>query len=351
MKLAIIGLPQSGKTTLFNALSGQNAAVGDYSRAEHRAVVKVPDQRVENLAQLENSKKITHAEIEFFDSAGFTGQGKENAGELVSAHDLRLVDALVMIINCFAEPFDPGKEMQTLVDEMVLADLMVIENNVEKLDHLIRVTGRRERQRELEILMQCREALNEGKLLAQLGLSDEDEKIIRGYAFLSLKPQIVVLNIAEDALDQAGTLTEKLAIHRLDKIREIVAVCGKLEMELAQLSDSEKNDFLKELNLEKPALERFLQASYGLLGLISFLTVGPPESRAWTIKKGTNAHRAAGAIHSDIERGFIKAEVASYEDYIVYKNLAALKAAARLHMEGKDYIVKDGDVILFRFNV
>jgi len=351
MKLAIIGAPQSGKTTLFNALSGQDAAVGDYSRTEHRAIIKVPDVRVENLAKLENSKKITHAEMEFLDTAGFSGKGKEASGEISSTHDLKQVDAFVIVLDHFSDGSDPERDFNSIIDEMILADLMLVEDNIEKLSKKIKLTGKKDRARELEILEICREALNEEKLLSEIALSKADEKIIRGYTFLSLKPQIMVFNISEDLIERTEEIRTKFAKYRLENIREISVICGKLEMELAQLPEEEEREFLKELGLAAPAIERFIQISYNLLGLISFLTVGPPEARAWTIRRGTSAPKAAGTIHSDFERGFIKAEVTSYDDYMEHKSMAALKAAAKIHLEGKDYIVKDGDVILFRFNL
>lgn len=351
MKLAIIGPPQSGKTTLFNALSGQDAAVGDYSRTEHRAVIKVPDERVDVLAEIEQSKKITHAEIEFLDSAGFTGKGKEASGDISTTHDLKQVDAFVIVVDQFGPDSRAEEDLNGIMQEMILFDLMQIEANIDKLDRTIQLTGKKDRARELEILRMCQEALNNEKMIAELGLDESDKKIIRGYMFLSLKPQIAVFNISEDNLDQIGQLEEKYAKYKQEGIRDISIICGKLEMELAQLEEEEKAEFLKELGISRPATERFIQLSYNLLGLISFITAGPPETRAWTIRKGSNAVKAAGAIHTDFERGFIKAEVARYEDYIVHKSMAALKAAAKLHLEGKDYIVQDGDVILFRFNV
>ena len=351
MRLAIIGAPQSGKTTLFNALSGQDVAVGDFSRTEHRAVIKVPDERVENLGEIEKSKKITHAEMEFLDTAGFSGKGKEATGEISSTHDLKLVDAFVIVLDQFSDGANPERDLNSIIDEMILADLVHIEENIERLSKKMQLTGKKDRARELEILKMCREALNEEKLISEMGLDPTDEKTIRGYTFLSLKPQIAVFNISEDLVDKTEELREKYAKYRLENIRDISIICGKLEMELAQLPDEEKREFLNELGIKAPAIERFVQISYNLLGLISFLTVGPPESRAWTIRKGTNAVKAAGTIHTDFERGFIKAEVTSYEDYMTHKSMAALKAAAKLHLEGRDYIVRDGDVILFRFNL
>ncbi|RKX21965.1 MAG: redox-regulated ATPase YchF [Candidatus Zixiibacteriota bacterium] len=351
MKLGIIGLPQSGKTTLFNAVSGQEAAVGDYSRAEHRAVVKVPDERVENLYSLIKSKKLTHAEIEFLDSTGFTGKGKNSSGELGNIHELRLLDAFAIVVDYFTPDAVPEQDISAIVDEMILADMILIENNLDKLDRSIKLTGKMDRARELELLKICREALENEKMLSEIGLSESDKKELRGYCFLTLKPQLIVLNISEDKLPDAEQINTDFSKFKKENIRDISVICGQLQMELAQLSEEEQREFLDDMNIKKSAHERFIQKSYELLGLISFFTIGAPETRAWTIKKGTTAPKAAGIIHTDFERGFIRAEVATYEDYMKYKTLPALKAAAKLHVEGKEYIVNDGDVILFLFNV
>lgn len=351
MKLGIIGLPQSGKTTLFNAVSGQEVAVGDYSRAEHRAVVKVPDERVENLYSLGESKKLIYAEIEFLDSTGFTGKGKKSSGELGNVHELRLLDAFAIVVDYFIPDASPERDIAAIADEMILADLILIENNLDKLDRTIKLTGKQDRAGELELLKICKEALENEKMLSEIELSESDLKQLRGYCFLTLKPQLIVLNISEDKLSDVEQLNNDFSKFKKENIRDISVICGKLQMELAQLSEEERRDFLEEMNIEKSALERFIQKSYGLLGLISFFTISAPETRAWTIKKGTTALKAAGVIHTDFERGFIRAEVATYENYMEHKTPPALKAAAKLHVEGKDYIVNDGDVILFLFNV
>jgi GTP-binding protein YchF len=351
MKIGIIGLPQSGKTTLFNAVSGQKEAVGDYSRAIHKAVIKVPDKRLYDLAELVNPDKITHAEIEFLDAAGFSGKGKEQKGDLEISPELRLMDALAMVIDSFSPTANPERDIQLLRDEMILADMAAIENNVDKIERSIKLTGRQERAMELDVLKRCQAILNAERLISELALNDEESKAVRGYAFLTQKPQIAVFNISEDKLPQSTAIESGYSKFVQEGVREIAVVCGKIEMELSQLPEEEREDFLKDLGIERPAMERFIRQSYHLLGLISFFTIGPPEARAWTIRKGFTAPKAAGAVHTDFERGFIRAEVASYEDYMVHKNLQSLKSAAKLHIEGKDYIVHDGDVILFRFNI
>lgn len=351
MKLGIIGLPQSGKTTLFNAVSGQQEAVGDYSQAVHRAVIKVPDARLENLAELVEQEKVTHAEIEFLDAAGFTGKGKKAKGELDIMHDLRQMDATVFVIDDFSPDARPEHDLQTLIDEVILTDLVMVENNVEKIEHSMKQTGKRERAQELEVLKRCQEALNSEKMIYELGLSDDDKRVVRGYSFLTMKPTLIAFNISEDKLEAHSDIYSEYEKYCRAEICDISVICGKIEMELAALEEEDRKEFLEELNIARSAVEKFIQKSYNLLGLISFFTVHGPECRAWTIRKGTTALKAAGVVHTDFERGFIKAEVASYEDYMEYKTAPALKGAARLHIEGKNYVVQDGDVILFRFNI
>jgi GTP-binding protein YchF len=351
MKLGIIGLPQSGKTSLFSAASGMAVEVGDFSQKEHRAIIKVPDSRLDNLVTIVATRKKTYAEVEFLDAAAFTGKGKQSGGDLSIPAELRLMDAFIIVLDNFSGERNPEKDLRTIVEEMILADLAIIENNIEKIARLIKVTGKRERARELELLEKCREILNEEKMVGELDLSDEDWKTLRGYAFLTRKPQLLVFNISEDKLADFDKLYAYYSKYKAEGRRDIAVVCARIEMELAALSSDDRRAFLDDLGIEKPVIDKVIQRSYTLLGLISFFTVGEPECRAWTIKKGSPAPKAAGAIHTDFERGFIKAEVATYDDYMIYKTLPALKAAAKLHIEGKDYIVQDGDVILFRFNV
>ena len=351
MKLGIIGLPQSGKTTLFNAVSGLEEAVGDYSQAVHRAVIKVPDERLDNLAELFEPEKVTHAEIEFLDAAAFTGKGRKAGDEPDIMHDLRTMDAVVIVVDDFSDNAQPERDLRNLIDEMILADLVLVENNLTKLERSIKLTGKKERAAELEVLKKCHQALNEEKSLSVLGLTEDEKREVRGYAFLTLMPQLIVFNIGEDKLPRRHEIYESRKEHCVEGFRDISVICGKIEMELAALEEDERAEFLRELNIDRPAVDKFIQKSYGLLGLISFFTVLGPECRAWTIKEGTTANKAAGVVHTDFERGFIKAEVAAYDDHMEYKTVPALKAAAKLHIEGKDYVVRDGDVILFRFNV
>jgi len=350
MKLGIIGKPQSGKTTIFNAASGQQEAVGDYSGAVHRAVIKVPDDRLEVLAEIVKPKKITYAEIEFLEDAGFSGKGKESGGVTISS-DLRMMDALMVVVDAFSPDATPEADIRDLNDEMMLADQVVIESNIEKRERKAQLTGDKSEARELELLKRCKDQLEEERPIIEIDFAPDELKVLRGYTFLSQKPQLIVINISEDKLDQAAEIEKQYQELVSPGKREVAIVCGKIEMELVTLDDDERQEFMNDLGIATPAIELVIQKSYSLLGLISFLTAGEPEVRAWTIRRGTVAQKAAGVIHSDIERGFIRAEVTAYDDYVELKTAAAMKAAGKTRLEGKEYVVADGDVILFRFAV
>ncbi len=236
MKLGIIGPPQSGKTTLFNAVSGKMEAVGDYSRAVHKAVIKVPDERLDNLVTLQTTKKVTHAEIEFLDAAGFTGKGKKSGKDTDIMADLRLMDALVVVIDQYSPDTTPEADLQAMLDEMILADMVIIENNVDKLERTLKLTGKNERARELEVLKKCQTALENETPLSEIGLTLDDKKEVRGYAFLTLKPILITFNISEDMLSDYNKIYEGYKKYRQDGIREISVICGKIEMELAAIS-------------------------------------------------------------------------------------------------------------------
>jgi len=350
MKLGIIGKPQCGKTTVFNAAAGQTEAVGDFSQSSHRAIIKVPDERVDKLAELIQPDKKTHAEIEFLDAPGFTGKGKES-GDLKITNELREVDALIMVIDAFSPDADPERFIGNLIDEMMLADQLVVESNLENKTRKMKLTGDRSLLPEIDLLEKCLKSLAAEQPLLDVDFEASEEKRLRNYQFLSRKPLLIMLNIAEEDLPNQETIYQKHAHLIAPGKREVATLCGKLQMELAALSREEQKAFFDDLGVTASAVDKVIQKSYALLGLISFLTTGKPDVRAWTIKYGATAHKAAGIIHSDMERGFIRAEVTPYEDYIRHKTPAALKAAGRTRLEGKDYIVQDGDVILFRFNV
>jgi GTP-binding protein YchF len=350
MKLGIIGKPQCGKTTVFNAASGQQEAVGDFSQASHRAIIKVPDERVEFLVELAQPNKVTYAEIEFLDAPGFTGEGKQGS-QLKVTNDLRNVDALVMVIDAFSPDADPASNITNLTDEMMLADQLVVEHNITLKSKRLTVTGDKTLQAELDLLKKCLELLEAEKPLLYLEPDPVELRLLRNYQFLSHKPILIMLNIAEEDLPKQDEIFKQYTELIEPGKRELAILCGKIQMDLATLPKDEQQAFFEDLGVTSSAMEMVIQKSYALLGMISFLTTGKPEVHAWTIKKGTIAHKAAGTIHTDIERGFIRAEVTSYDDYVEYKTPAALKAAGKTRLEGKDYIVQDGDVMLFRFNV
>jgi len=350
MKLGIIGKPQAGKTTVFNAACGQQENVGDFSKAVHRALVTVPDERLAVLAELVHPKKITYAQIEFVDAPGFSGKGKD-AKAFEIHEDLRQADAFLMVVDAFSADASPEADVRSLIDEMILLDQALVESTIEKRSRKAKLTGDKSETRKLELLGRCLEVLEAEKPLLECELDADEEKILRGYQFLSQKPLLIVINIGEEDIDQTEQVREKYRSYVEKGKRELAVICGKIEMEMVGLDPEERAEFMKDLGIDTPAMEKVISKSYYLLGLISYLTAAEPEVRAWTIRRGDTAQKAAGVIHSDIERGFIRAEVVSYDDYVEYKTIPAIKAAGKQRLEGKEYIVADGDVILFRFNV
>ncbi len=352
MKIGIIGLPQSGKTTVFNAASGKAEAVGDYSKASHRAIIKVPDARLDKLSDLVQPKKTTYAEIDYLDISAFSGKGKQTDSSAMNIpDDLRYADALIVVINCFADDCTPEKNFGLFLDEMILSDQEIIERNIEKKERTAKLTGDKAMQAEAEILRKCLNALEEEKPISEVELDDTEQKVLRGFRFLSQKPLLVVLNYNENDIGEESKWLDLFKDKEVPGIREFVSICGKIEMELAALDAEDRTSFLADLGIKRPAMEVLIQKSYALLGLISYFTVGEPDAHAWTIKDGTNARKGSGAVHSDIERGFIRAEVITYDDFVEHGSTAACKDVGKYRVEGKDYIIRDGDIILFRFNI
>ena len=256
-----------------------------------------------------------------------------------------------MVVDAFTDRADPESDIRDLTEDMILADQSIVENNLQNKDRKMRLTGDKSVQAELDLLNRCLETLEKGNALIHMEAAPDEERTLRNYQFLSRKPILVVLNIAEDDLRERDSICNRYAHVIQTGKRELATLCGKIQMELAMLSPDEQGAFLSELGLTDVAMRTVIEKSYTLMGLISFLTTSRTEVRAWTIKKGTVALKAAGVVHSDMERGFIRAEVTPYEDFAELRTAAALKAAGRLRLEGKDYVVQDGDVILFRFNV
>ncbi len=350
MEIGIVGLPASGKTTVFNALTGSEAEVSAFKGGKkdpNLAVVPVPDERLEKLSAMYNPKKTTPAQVRYVDIGGTVSarDAKESSmDELLRL--LRPVDALVNVVRNFefaGEAPSPQDDFDALESELVFSDLMTVEKRVEKLEKEI-TKAKKGNPKELELLKKARDILDSGKALRAFPEISTDP-LLRGYAFLSAKPCIVVLNSDDDA--EPGSVSLDLPDGVI-----MIELKGRLEMELSQLSDEEAEMFREDMGLqETSATDLLIRKSYEFLGLISFFTVGPDEVKAWTIRKGTPAPKAAGAIHSDIEKGFIRAEVVSYDHLMEAGSHAAAQKAGNVRLEGKDYIVQDGDVINFRFNV
>jgi GTP-binding protein YchF len=344
MKVGLIGHRGAGKTTVFNMLTGLQAQVGGYGGKEevHLGVIKVPDARVDKLSQVFKPKKTTYAEIRFTDfPASQNDDDLKGNSNLVT--QMREVDAMALVLRDFEPSADPLRQLNDLLTEMILADLTVLENR------RARLKKEKARPQEEALLERCATTLENEESLRNLEFSADDENLLSGFGFLSRKPVLVLFNQPDDKAGQplSAAYQDELKRRGLDGL----ALAGKVEMEVAQLDESDRAAFLKEIGIQEPARERFIRASYRLLDLISFLTTGEDEVRAWTITQGTIARKAAGKIHSDIERGFIRAEVIAYDDFVVLGSEAKCKEAGKLRLEGKDYIVQDGDIIHFRFAV
>lgn len=365
MKLAIIGLSNSGKTTVFNALTGKNLETTIYptiSGEPNYGVVKVPDQRIDKLAGIYKPKKIAYATVEYIDYIGLT---KGDVVQNRKVFDLiKDADAIVHVVRAFKDDsvshpmneVNPLKDIETLELELIFGDLELVEKRLERMEEGAK-KGKKPNEPEKELLLKCKDALEKEMPLRNVAFDEEEQKAMKHLQFVSTKPEVVVLNINENDLntDRASTIQEGAEKYFIDKgiseTTEVVSLCGKIEMEIAQLSPDEARAFLDDLGIQEPALNKLIHISYDLLGLISFLTCGEDEVRAWTITKGTSAQKAAGKIHSDIERGFIRAEIVGYEAFISLGSMSAAKDKGLLRLEGKTYEVKDGDIINFRFNV
>ena len=365
MKLGIVGLPNVGKSTLFNSLTKAGAESANYPFCTidpNVGVVAVPDERLGLLAALYDSAKVTPAVIEFVDIAGLVkGASKgEGLGNQFLAN-IREVDAIVHVVRCFEDSnvvhvdgsIAPLRDIETINLELIFSDIEILERRISKT-----VRGARNDKtlaKELELLERIKAWLEDGKMAAGFETEDEDEQEwMAGYNLLTAKPVIFAANVAEDDLADDGASNEHVRQVRkfaAEYGNEVFVICAQIEQEIAEMDEEEKVMFLEDLGLKESGLEKLISASYSLLGLISYLTAGETETRAWTIKKGTKAPQAAGKIHSDFERGFIRAEVVNYQDLLDCGSYSAAKEKGLVGLEGKEYVVKDGDVILFRFNV
>jgi GTP-binding protein YchF len=343
VKIGLVGFPGSGKSTVFGALTGMAVETGYGAGKANLGVVKVPDARVDALAALYAPKKTTYAEITFSD----LGAGKGEGLDRTVLNAMRNVDALCQVLRAFpdaaGEPGDPLAELTGLETETLLADLEVVEQRVARL------AKDRSNPRELELMQRVQQALENEQPVRSLELTEEEEKSLSGYALLTNKPLLLVQNVTEAAA--ADPAPEALARAAEERGLGLVVLSAAVEMDIAQLDASEQGEFLASLGFEEPAVNRFIRAAFDLIDLISMLTAGPDECRAWPVPRGIKAPRAAGKIHSDIERGFIRAEVIRCEDLLRHGSEAKCKEAGALRVEGKEYVVQDGDVVHFRFNV
>jgi GTP-binding protein YchF len=363
MEIGIVGLPNVGKSTLFNAITKAGAECANYpfcTIEPNIGIVPVPDERLDELAKIYNPQKVTHAIVKFVDIAGLVkGASKgEGLGNKFLSH-IREVDAIVQVVRCFENSnivhvdgsIDPIRDVETINLELIFADIEAVDKRSEKAIKLARAN--KKDQIQVDALDKLRAALMDGKLASTVSLTDEEKESINDLFLLTSKPMMYVANVSEDQLktvqddENVKKLTEYASAHN----SKVIPLCVKVEEELASLDEDEEKEMLELYGIDKSGLDKLITESYDLLGLISYLTAGEPEVRAWTITKGTKAPQAAGKIHTDFERGFIKAEVISYEDLIKCQSMTKARENGLVRIEGKDYVMQDGDVVLFRFNV
>jgi GTP-binding protein YchF len=369
MKVGIVGLPQVGKTTIFRLLTQGRVDTSSWggSREAHIGVAPVPDSRLDRLSEVVKPKKVVYATVEYVDLPGISrGEGKAalegQAGDMTTyLNSLKNIDVLLQVVRAFEDPslphvegtVDPLRDIGLFELEMMFSDLAIVEKRLERLAKDLKKMKSAELELENEVLRRFKTALENEQPLRELELTAEEEKRIRGFTFLSAKPLLLVINVGDQDASKVDHVVEEFGMQKQASMRNvgITAVCGKIESEIAALPAEDAQMFMDDLGFSGRALDRIIQKSYALLGVFSFYTAGEPEARAWTIPFNTTAAQAAGVIHTDIEKGFIKAEVVSFEDMVALGSFQAAKSKGVLRLEGKEYRVQEGDVILFRFNL
>ena len=363
MKIGIVGLPNVGKSTLFNSITKAGAESANYpfcTIEPNVGIVAVPDERLQKLAEMYNTKKITPAVVEFVDIAGLVkGASKgEGLGNKFLSH-IRETDAICEVVRCFEDSnvvhvdgnVDPIRDIETINLELIFADIETIEKRLEKAKKMLKAD--KKYQAEINLLEKIKQALENGMPARQLDYNEDEKEMLKEMFLLTTKPIIYIANVSEEQLSDAQNddNVKKVKEYAAKEKAEVIPLCVKIEEELSALDENDKKEMLEALDLKESGLDILIKKSYDLLGLMSFLTAGEPEVRAWTIKKGTKAPMAAGKIHSDIERGFIKAEVISYEELIKEGSMVQAKEKGLVRQEGKEYVMQEGDIVLFKFNV